>query len=81
LNIFFAKFLIRVVAIFSAAPVTSSTLPNMAPRQIIKATDPIVLPTPFSIDLSKSSGLSPSKRPAIIETINKDKKWTYFFNG
>ena len=51
-----------VVEIFSAAPPSSNIFPNMAPRQIISARPPSVLPTPCSIDLSRLAGCMPQAK-------------------
>jgi hypothetical protein len=71
--------LISVTAICSAAPLISRNLPRTAPKQIINARPPNVLPTPFSMDANTANGCMPIKKPVKIETINSDKKGLIFF--
>jgi hypothetical protein len=66
------------MAIFSAAPLASKIFPSTAPRQRIKANPPNVLPTPFSIDFTNSCAGIPNNKPAVMATINNDKKGFIF---
>ena len=68
-----------VAEICSAGPLTSNIFPSMAPRQMINARPPKVLPTPFSIDNNTADGCMPSSRPVMMATINSDKNGDTFF--
>ena len=57
----------------------SKILPRIAPKQIISASPPKVLPTPFSIETNNAAGCIPSNKPVRMATINNDKKGLTFF--
>jgi len=50
----------------------------MAPGQRIRANPPKVLPTPFSIDLSRSAGGMPRHNPVAIATMSREIKGLIF---
>ena len=58
----------RVWATRSRAPVTSITLPNMAPSATTTATKPRVPPIPFWMVAAMSAGFMPAASPATMET-------------
>lgn len=71
--IFFSpKPLMSVTAIFSAAPLSSKIFPSTAPRQIINASPPRVLPTPASIDFNSAAGCIPRHSPDKMATISNE---------
>jgi len=75
---FSPKLSIKVVEILSAAPLTSSILPKAAPRQMMSAKPPRVLPTPFSMDAKSDFKSIPNINPAVIATIKSDKNGLTF---
>src|SRR5690606_29375518 len=70
---FSPKRAISTLAIFCAAPLSSSTLPRMAPSTITRASPARVLPTPLSTVLSSSCGDMPRARPIGMATISSDR--------
>src|SRR6185436_9533028 len=68
---FFPKTSASTEVIFSAAPLSATSLPSMAPRQIMITRDPRVSQIPFCTErLTWFKGM-PIARPVIIETIRK----------